>query len=99
MQLGVGGERSEAGVPDRVEHLDIVRTILRGDGNAVARIEAEATQRAGEPRDPGCGLAIAPQHATADAERWATGVAPACALQPQREIHGPCSVMAGHSRP
>ena len=69
VQLGVGRHRGEPGVPDRIERLDIVRAVLGDDGDAVAGLEAEAAQRAGEPRGAARRLAVGPQHARADAER------------------------------
>ena len=36
MQFGVGRHRRQAGMPDAEHQLDVVRTILRGDGDALA---------------------------------------------------------------
>ena len=76
VQLGVGRHRGEAGVPDAVEHFEIVGRVLGDDGDAVAGLEAELlAQGAGKPRGA--------------LGQFAVGRAPrACRSPPQRRTPG-----------
>jgi hypothetical protein len=42
MQLGVGGHRCQSRVPDAEHQFEIVRRVLRDDGDALAGLKAEA---------------------------------------------------------
>jgi hypothetical protein len=87
MQLGVGGNGGEPGMPDRIERFEIVRAVLGDDGDAIAGHKPKALQRTGEPRHPAGDLAVAPQAARAKAERRTLRVLPAGAFKCEREVH------------
>ena len=87
VQLGIGRHGGEPRMPDRIKNLDIVRAILGGDGDAVARLEAKACQRAREPRGTARRLAVGSQHAGADAERRTLRIGEAGAIEPHGQVH------------
>jgi hypothetical protein len=87
VQLGVGRHRGEAGVPDRIEHFDIVRAVLRSDRDAVTRLETHSLQCTGEARDTRGNFAVASQHPRAKTERRAFAVLPPRMFEIEREIH------------
>ena len=87
MQFGVGRHRGEARVPDGVHGFEIVGAVLRRDCDALAGCEPHRFQRTGKPRDAGCNIAVAAQHARTQAERGTLRVFLACTLKPRSEIH------------
>src|SRR6266851_6864958 len=88
VQLGICGYCRKAGMPRGVEHVEVVNRILCGDNNPVARLQAKAfAQCGGEPRGATRKLSIIAHHPLTQPDSGQTGIAPARALEPQREIH------------
>jgi hypothetical protein len=88
MQLGVCRHRDQTGMPDAIEHVEIIHGVLRGDGDPLARLQAKAMpQCRGEPRCASCKLAIIACDPLAHYDRGQIGMAQSAALEPQREIH------------
>ena len=89
VQFGVGRHRGQAGMPDAEHQLDIVRTILRGDGDPLAGRKPEALpQRSREPCRAAGDVAIISDDAGAEAERRPIAVAQSRAFEPERQVHG-----------
>ncbi len=88
MQLGIGRHRRETRVPDGEQQLDIFGAVLRGDGDAIAGLEAElVAQRAGQARNAARQRGIVMDDTGAMADGRARTVASAGAFEPQRNIH------------
>src|SRR5437764_6735784 len=88
MQLGVCRYRDQAGMPNAIEHVEIVDGVLRGDGDPLARLQAKAMpQCRGKPRCASCKLAVIACDPLAQSDRGQIGMAQSAALEPQREIH------------
>ncbi len=83
MQLGVGGNGGEAGVPNAVQQREIVGRILGRDGDAVAGRKFEpAAQRAGQARGARGELAIGRNDAGARSRRRQRRMTESGAIKP-----------------
>ena len=88
VQLGICGHSHKAGMPGGIEDVEIINGIVRGNPDALTRLEAKAgAQCAGKPRDAPGKLSVAAHHPRAQADGRQTGMAQPCALEPQRQIH------------
>jgi hypothetical protein len=83
MQLGVGGHRGKARMPDGVEHVEIMNRVLCGESNPTSGLQAKAVaQGARKLRHTARKLPIAAHDPLAQADRGQIGVAKARALEP-----------------
>src|SRR5260370_21147360 len=87
-QLGIGRHGGEPGMPDGVEHIEIINAILRGDDDPIAGRKVKlVAQRSGKSGGALRKLAITARHAIAAARGGLAGMAPAGTFEPKREIH------------
>ncbi len=88
MQLGIGRHSGEPGMPDGVEHIEIINAILRGDDHPVAGRKVKlVAERSGKTGGALRQLTITARHAIAVARGGLAGMAPAGTFEPKREIH------------
>src|SRR2546421_4823261 len=98
MQLGVGRHGGEAGVPDAVDHLDILDAVLGNDRDAIARFEPEAMQRTRKPRGALCQFSVTLNDAAPIADGGETRMAQPRARKPGSDIHTSTSSRGGRQR-
>src|SRR5260370_27318954 len=96
MQLRISGHGGEAGVPDGVEHIEVIDRVLRRDRHPVARLQSKLlTQGGGEPRGAARKLAIVAHHPVAQTDGGVRAVTSGRTPEPKWKIQSPIPLSDG----